>query len=1529
MAIGFARIEFVKRSSGKNACAKAAYNSRSRIEFEGNDLQDSDVYDWSSKEKPAYHEVLLPKWVDEKFKDPETLWNLVEQKEKRINSVTACELVLALPDDKGISLEDRIHLARTFMRHHFVDKGLVTQIDIHAPESMLIITRDNKDLGLKKGMTGQALSVSEDKIIAKLDTGTQITFNPKEFTGFIHKEHNWHAHVLVTTRLFKENGLELSDAKARDLIPRAAKGRVISGPDWGKLWAEHQNNYFQEKGIELRVDANGIVPQEHLGPYRMRARAYALLDSHHQRLELNQESSKNPENILEAITAQKSVFTKEDVSHFLTKHAPASSIDEVLKRFWEQPSLVQLADKSTGELIPKFTSQKVLEEEQQILRLSDRIYARLAFNINPKRIERYTKGLNPEQKQAFQGIIQGKKLSLIHGYAGTGKSHLLKALQTTYEESGYRIRAFGPDNATVDVLKEKGLNHTENVFRFLHALHHDRRKILNGKEVWILDEAGKLGNRPLLELLREAEKRDVQIILSGDSAQLPPVERGGMFRVFCEQYGSQVLEDIQRQKMEKHREIARSLATGEFGAALDKLSQAQGVRWAGNKREAMEELITRWAQDTRAFPQSSTLIIAHSNAEVKVLNEMVRLIRRQRGELGEREFQCATSQGIIYVSTGDRLEFRSNNKELGLTNGLSGTLIEAVADRFVVSIQSEDKRKQTVVFNPQEYHAFQLGYASTYYRSQGRTIDRGYVLHSPMMNKEMFYVGLTRHVRDVAYFVSKEEVYCLADLKRMALKSSSKDLTVGYTTLQELNSQREAQQRQKEIKDLKESESLGDRFKGYGLQTWDRIVGTVADVTERIQDRFPDRAFYHPTIPTEKKELYPVEELAKETLDQEVKEGSGIKLPGHEMRSLANLLDGASSQGSYEYLFDKFDGEQKLLAKSYSNAVEKASLLKQIVDAETEATSRDIRFAAHFKEWQTACGLRNQAAYELILKIPSQELGKKLDSTALSILQEQAGRYESFLAKREGAKQQIDDQLKEHLEPLLYRLFPEGPASRDRTSFRFGSKGSLSVVHSGAKAGQFYDFEQGEGGGLMKLIQRELGLGKIEAKAWAQDFLGVASDISIPRSFLRPAPDRHAEDVWVSLRPDANVPAPKLEELKGKKLAHYFTEVARHAYKDENGQLLYYVLRLEDKNEPGKKITPPLSYGYWKSQPEKIGWELKGFQSEKTPLYNLDLLKKNPHSAVLVVEGEKTADRARSNLPGGSYICMTWPGGAGAVQKANWAPLQGRKVLIWPDNDQAGYNAAERVCQELRKVGVESLQLVNKEDLKKSFPEKWDLADPLPTGVADHLTEKLLASALHKGIDPTQLILRHSLDPKDTLQKARINEILWRVDERLRPALEEKYGVQYWKVQEEILKETSQMISNQDKQKDELKQQVGVDGVVLERLTYQVAICEAQKGRKLRMGEIATIKSVIQDHGYASVSKIEDKEVTEFAIDKMLSITCEKTLLGVGDKDPPFNKTEAIATTVRQTQIQKMQEVEISISQTKDHGKETGNSFRI
>jgi len=68
MPICFARLEFVKRSAGKNICSKAAYNLRDKITFQGNEFFKAHTYDWSHKGCSAYHEILLPTHVDKSFK---------------------------------------------------------------------------------------------------------------------------------------------------------------------------------------------------------------------------------------------------------------------------------------------------------------------------------------------------------------------------------------------------------------------------------------------------------------------------------------------------------------------------------------------------------------------------------------------------------------------------------------------------------------------------------------------------------------------------------------------------------------------------------------------------------------------------------------------------------------------------------------------------------------------------------------------------------------------------------------------------------------------------------------------------------------------------------------------------------------------------------------------------------------------------------------------------------------------------------------------------------------------------------------------------------------------------------------------------------------------------------------------------------------------------------------------------------------------------------------------------------------------
>ncbi|MCB1073299.1 MAG: AAA family ATPase [Chlamydiia bacterium] len=1536
MPIGFGRVEFIKRSEGRNACQLSAYLSRSCIFFEGNCALEPKLYDFSHREIVSHHEIILPEGADENLRIPEVLWNLAERKEVRKDAQVSMHLVLALPDDKEITLEDRIELTRGFIQKHY--NGLVAESVIHPPERKIEFTEENEALGIPKGTLGTVIEEKNGNYIVSLTKGVRP--NPfieigTKCPGIAVQEHNWHAHAQLSTRRLKANGKEFEDLKATDLMPVVKKGKVISGPDVGKLWAQHQNAFFLSKGLALRVDDNGLVPQEHLGPVRMRGRAFALLEEHAKRLELNEIAASDPQNILNVITKRQSVFTKDDVERFMLKHVPGDKIQEVREGFWKLEDLVQLRSLETKEFVSKFTSEEVIQEEEQILRLADRIYDKPQKVLSKDIQNKFTEGLSKEQREAYHHILDGKGLSCIQGYAGTGKSYLLKSLKGAYEERGLIVRSFGPDNATANVLKEKGFTNAENIYRFLFSAKHGLRNLHKGFEVWVLDEAGKLGNRPLLEFLKLAEAKGAKVILAGDSSQLPSVERGGVFKTFCERYGSEVLEDIQRQKDESARSMAKNLAKGEVGEALDKLSNRGALSWSLTRKEAIENLVLKWAGDHqekdsgKVLGKDSSLIIAGTNDEVRVLNEMVRLVRKERGEVSEQEFACQTAHGTVYVSNGDRIEFRKNDRDLGVTNGMSGILLKAEKSRFSVAVQEHGKKTRIVSFNPEEYHRFQLGYASTCSRAQGKTVQNAYVLHSPHLNKQMAYVGLTRHVKDVHYFVSKEDALNLSDLKRKALRDGSKATTLEYTHTREIEGALSLEKREDTIQSLKESEHFSKRFKAAALSLWDRFNEKTYAYLEKKYDRKPDQKFFN--FKEEKQELgkTTVREISKQELKelsivpveasekispQEVvekisiqdkdieKNKETVKMKNIAMEIEKDLYDKGASPSDASKSIEKstftwkdLPKEERKLFSSYFNAASKAYELREVVQAECGESLESASKSPYFQEWQKACALRNQSAYQLKPLLSKEEHRGILKEKSVYYIETHAKKHEGILKAQEQRALQaekmkdLDGQLASHVEPLLYKLFPDGPSSKTAKSYRFGAKGSLSVTHSGPKSGQFYDFERQEGGGLLKLISRELKLDSQETRVWAGEFLGIASEIKLPVSFQKPATSYEKESDWVSVKPDPKVPAPKLEEQG--KLTYYYSEVMRHPYRDEKGNLLYYVTRLQDKNNPSRKITPPLSYGYFKDNPKELSWKRRGYKDEngKKPLYNLHLLREKPLSPVLIVEGEKTAERALEKLPDRDFICMTWSGGASSVSKADWSPLFGREVVVWPDNDEAGFRAANQVCDELKKGCASKICMVERPELFAKLPEKWDLADPLPEGIkASSLSFRIFDNRK----DRLQNIVFEKVgsDRKSATEKLRTAHLLYHFEKQVTGKIQEelsqdlslsqkeqvwrKYGMEAMKLleqREEIIKNVSS------------DPQVNASGVLAERLSFQIQLFEAKNGHPPESHQILQMKEAILEYT-KDMSFMKDssarQDIKDLAIDRSLESVCVKALKG-------------------------------------------------
>jgi len=105
------------------------------------------------------------------------------------------------------------------------------------------------------------------------------------------------------------------------------------------------------------------------------------------------------------------------------------------------------------------------------------------------------------------------------------------------------------------------------------------------------------------------------------------------------------------------------------------------------------------------------------------------------------------------------------------------------------------------------------------------------------------------------------------------------------------------------------------------------------------------------------------------------------------------------------------------------------------------------------------------------------------------------------------------------------------------------------------------------------------------------------------------------------------------------------------------------------------------------------------------PIYNRARLA--GADVVVVVEGEKCVEA----LHGVGLVATTSPGGAGKAAYADWRPLAGKSVYLWPDNDDPGRKHMADAAAVLEKLApAPRLYLVEPE---REYPiePKWDAAD--------------------------------------------------------------------------------------------------------------------------------------------------------------------------------------------------------------------------
>jgi Ti-type conjugative transfer relaxase TraA len=732
MAIYHFSVQVISRAQGRSAVGAAAYRAGERLHDERLDRD----HDFRAKSGVEHSEIMLPEGAPEQWRDRERLWNDVEAFEKRKDAQLAREVEFAIP--REMTKAQGIELARDFVGQEFVARGMIADLNVHW------------DIGAD----GQ----------------------PKP-----------HAHVMLTMREVGPDGF-------------GQKVREWNGKEnveqWRERWADHVNARLAELDIDARIDHRsleaqgiGLEPQDKIGPAASRMGERGLeserIEDHRAVAQRNGERIiAQPHIALDAITHQQATFTKRDMAMFIHRHTDGrEQFDRAMSAVRASPDLITLGKDGRGD--DRFTSRDMIDTEQRLQRASEAMAERERHRVDEKdrtaaltRAEAGGLALTGEQRGAFEHVTGERGLSVVVGYAGTGKSAMLGVAREAWERAGFDVRG-----AALSGIAAEGLENGSGIAsRTIASMEHgwsQGRDMLTARDVLVIDEAGMVGTRQMERVLSHAADAGAKVVLIGDPQQLQAIEAGAAFRAIHERHGGVEITEVRRQHVEWQQDATRHLATGRTGEAIRAYGNHGMVHAAETREQARGELVERWSRERIAAPDQSRIILTHTNDEVRELNEAARDRMRAAGELGD-DVLVKAERGARAFASGDRIMFLRNERGLEVKNGTLGT-VEKVSQQGM-TVRTDDGR--SVAFDTKDYRDFDHGYAATIHKAQGMTVDRAHVLATPGMDRHGAYVAMSRHREGMALHYGRDDFKDDARLVRTLSRERAKDMASDYARVE-------------------------------------------------------------------------------------------------------------------------------------------------------------------------------------------------------------------------------------------------------------------------------------------------------------------------------------------------------------------------------------------------------------------------------------------------------------------------------------------------------------------------------------------------------------------------------------------------------------------------------------------------------------------------------------------------------------------------------------------------------------------------
>jgi conjugative relaxase-like TrwC/TraI family protein len=271
-----------------------------------------------------------------------------------------------------------------------------------------------------------------------------------------------------------------------------------------------------------------------------------------------------------------------------------------------------------------------------------------SYTANPK--------LDGEQRLALDALLGSTNaVSLFRGGAGTGKSFVLRELVGQLRQSGRSVAVLAPQRQQVVEMERADFPSPTTVANFLL-----QRELVEGAVV-VVDEAGQIGGRQMLELLRLARERNARVILSGDTRQHGAVEASDALLAIERHSGVKPIQlhtirrqdpargrdQKERSEIKQYRKAVEAAAAGKLAESFERLDRMGAVVACGLGEQA-DKLAAEYVR--LAEEKASAVVVSQTWAEVHRVNSNVRDALKGKGLLGAND---ATVQALDKIDLTD------------------------------------------------------------------------------------------------------------------------------------------------------------------------------------------------------------------------------------------------------------------------------------------------------------------------------------------------------------------------------------------------------------------------------------------------------------------------------------------------------------------------------------------------------------------------------------------------------------------------------------------------------------------------------------------------------------------------------------------------------------------------------------------------------------------------------------------------------------------------------------------------------------